>query len=67
MNDILGTNSNYRINESELPFAKGPFSCELIQARQSSKWRLRDCNDNAVGSAEDEASAIEAVRVLNSK
>lgn len=35
MNDVLGTNSNYRINESELPFAKSPFSCELIQARQS--------------------------------
>lgn len=65
MTHQTSTNSNYRLNEMQLPFANGPFSYELIEARSSGKWRLHDSRDNAVGSAEDEGSAIEAVRVLN--
>ena len=58
---------NYLLNQSELVYAKAPFSYEFIKARQSGKWRICDKNDNAVGSAEDEASAIEAIKQLNVK
>ncbi|WP_321820913.1 MULTISPECIES: hypothetical protein [unclassified Burkholderia] len=65
MNDHINANNNYRINACEMSIARGPFSYELIRTRQTGRWRLQDSNDNAVGSAEDEAAAIEAVRVLN--
>jgi hypothetical protein len=65
LSNPASTNGNYRLNEQQLPYARGPFSYEFVPARETGKWRLQDANDNAVGSAEDEASAIQAVRVLN--
>lgn len=53
-------------NNAELAFAKGPFAYEYISARDSGKWRIHDSKDNAVGSAESEAEAVDAVRDLNS-
>lgn len=54
-----------RINSNELPFAKGPFSCEFIGSRDREKWRIRDSRDNAVGAAETEEEAKAAVARLN--
>lgn len=53
------------INDAELAFAKGPFAYEYISARDLGKWRIHDSKDNAVGSAESEAAAMDAVRDLN--
>lgn len=55
----------FRINREELPFTVGPYSYEYIATRDSGKWRIRDVNDDACGSAENEESAKEAVRLLN--
>ena len=58
---------NARINREQMPYAEGPFSYELIEARQSGKYRIRDRHDNAVGSAETEDDARAEVRRLNRK
>lgn len=55
------------LNSAELAFAKGPFAYEYIAARDSGKWRIHDSKDNAVGSAESEAEAVDAVRDLNGR
>lgn len=54
-----------RINADELSFAQGPLSYEFIEARVIEKWRIRDQLDNAVGAAETEQEAKEAVDRLN--
>ena len=57
--------NDFRINYCELPFTKGPYSYEFIVARPNGKWRIRDSDDNACGSAENEESAKAAVHQLN--
>lgn len=54
-----------RINADELSFAQGPLSYEFIETRITEKWRIRDMHDNAVGAAETEQEAKEAVDRLN--
>jgi len=60
-----GRMDSYRLNRSELLYAKPPYSYEFIAARKDDKWRIKDSQDNAVGSAKDEESAQQAVRILN--
>lgn len=56
-----------RINREQMPFAKPPFSYEYIGARERGQYRLRDTDDNAIGSADNEVDAREAVSRLNSQ
>ena len=56
-----------RINNDALSFAKRPISYEFIATRAHGKWRIRDRHDNAVGAAETEDEAREAVNRLNRK
>ncbi|ANJ76294.1 hypothetical protein PQH03_27950 [Ralstonia insidiosa] len=65
MTNRHSTNGRFRINEEQLSYATGPFAYEFVPSRAIGKWRLHDAKDNAVGSAEDEAAAVQAVRVLN--
>lgn len=63
----MSLSQEYRINYDELLYTTDPYSYsyEFISARSHGKWRIRDAKDNACGSAENEASAQEAVRVLD--
>ena len=54
-----------RINSEQMPFAKGPFSYEFIGERERGQYRIRDRDDNAIGSADNEADARAAVSLLN--
>lgn len=60
-------NPNFRLNSEQLAFAVGPFAYEFVPARTTGKYRLHDSKDNAVGSAETEAGAAEAVQELNGR
>jgi len=56
-----------RINGRELRYAKGPYSWEYIAERpEGERYRIRDRDDNAVGSAASEAEANRAIQQLNS-
>lgn len=54
-----------RVNREELPYSKGPYSYEYVSTRKEGKFRIRDQNDNAVGSADTENEARETVSRLN--
>lgn len=56
----------YEINHEQRRFCRGPFTYEYMAARpENCRWRIRDVNDNAVGSADTEESAKAAVERLN--
>jgi hypothetical protein len=60
------TTGTYRFNGEQLSYAKPPFSYEYIAERpKGEQWRIRDSQDNAVGSSGCESGAKEGVRVLN--
>ena len=55
-----------RLNGEAMRYAKGPYSWEYIAERpEGTRYRIRDCADNAVGSAATESDASEMVRKLN--
>lgn len=56
-----------RINGQALRYSKNPYSWEYIAARpEGERYRIRDVDDNAVGSAASEVEANRAVHQLNS-
>ena len=54
------------INHREARWATGPYDYEYIASRpEGEQWRVRDRNDNAVGSAATESEARKLAEGLN--